>query len=325
MGVIKRGHGSLRLGRRRRPLQRELSAISSIKRDLENRRDELLGGKFKKITWTRLVDESGRMISKPNFKEEVVMMGPRVNTEGAPVHLGVFQDRLVVLKMSKRVDTNLAYTNPPMRTEFIRAKNIERLAPGISTPHIALAAPYPMKSTKTTQVMLIMEYRLCSLGDFVKRLASHPSADFKRGVLKTISEMGFGILRELSEKANYVHMDIKPDNLLVNFVTETSFKLELTDFGISAERGILQVFSSGTPFYSAREQQSPEKRDRRTSPKWDTEAWVLSVVGMAADLKLIPEPGFRRPGLKVKDYHDLKSEFFRNFPRDLGDLIPDMD
>lgn len=324
MGYIKRRNPAKKRTMRRRGLRQRVlrnSNVDSIKERFEGRRDELLKGKFKKLSWTHTRDRNGRRVPQEEYQENVLMMGPMVNSTGAPVHIGLYEDRMVVVKIIK-APTIMAYDNVPMMAEFDRALNIERMAPGISTPHIALGAPYPVKKTKTTQVMMIMEYRLCSLGDFLKELAKEPSEEIKKEFLKRISVMGFDLLDQLITKTKYVHVDIKPDNILVTFAPDGSFKLELTDFGMTTQSGILSLYPGGTPFYSAREQQSPVKKDRRITWLWDLEGWVLSVVGMAADLGLIPQQAYKQPDLKVKDYHRLKVEFFNNIPDDIGFLKP---
>jgi len=293
--------------------------MDNIRSGFEERKNNFLGGKFKKMTWTPLVDNRGNNIPQGEFQERVMMLGPQINKTGAPVHIAIYEDRPVVVKMSK-VSTELAYNNPPMDNELRKALNIQRLAPGISTPHVTLAAPYPMKTTKMTNVMMMVDYRICSLGDLINELSKHPSDDFKWEMLRKIASKGFDLLEHLITRTNYVHRDIKPDNILIRFTSDDDFEMELTDFGITIESGIRVIFPVGTPFFSAREQQSPEKKDRRATWLWDLEGWVLSVVGMAADLGLIPQPGFKTPGLKPKDYHKLKVGFFRDLP-EMGPLM----
>lgn len=304
-----------------RRVLKDSNLINSIRVKFEEKKDDHLKSKLKKIDWTPVRDRDGNIINEGDYTKNYLMMGPKVNSTGAPVHIGVYEDRMVVVKIVDKVATSIAYGNPLMRNEFRIASEIESMAPVISTPHIALAAPYPKKTTKTSRNMMIIEYRLCSLGDFIKELSKESSEQVKWNILKKISAMGFDLLDQLITKTAYVHRDIKPDNILVTFTPGGDFKLELTDFGVAVQSGMLQIYPVGTPFYSAREQQNPKKEDRRVTWLWDMEGWVLSVVGMAADLGLIPRPAFMVEDLKAKEYYMLKVEFFKNIP-EIGILKP---
>jgi len=280
-----------------------VSHLRRVEAVVQEEREKMWTQPFKKIT----------LISSAPQNQEIrsISLGPRLGSTGAIVSLGKDEMNQPIAVKRVKVSTLLAYTNPLMNREFERAQEIERQVPRLIPIHSFLGAPYPVKTTQFTEQFLVMEAKDGSLATLVEKCAEWKSPIIKWEFLRKVAHQCLRLIEKLHLSTRMIHRDIKPDNFLFS-LSDGTLQIFLADFGVATfDKMLVANEMVGTPIYAAREQLSPVKDNhRRASWRWDVEGWVLSLVGMAADLGLIEAPPFLNPSLTRAERHPLKVSFF---------------